>query len=241
MRFIRIACAALILPALMANTSAPVAVFTSNTVFHEAYTASEVNEINFYDSWNLKESGLSKKAFDYALKGYNQLQQQHKLHNTGVLTIVDYSLASTEKRLYVINMNEGRILYCTLAAHGKNSGLLYANNFSNKPSSLKTSLGFFITGTTYKGGNGYSLKLNGCESGINDNARERAIVIHGADYVSENFAKQNGYLGRSHGCPAVPPALSKKIIDCIKDGSCLFLYSPEKKYINTSKILNSQD
>jgi L,D-transpeptidase catalytic domain len=235
MRFIRIAIAVLLLPALMANKSAPVAVFKKNTVFAHTNIIAPVNEVSFYDSWNLSESGLSKKAFEYGLKGYTQLQQQ------SILTIVDYSLASTEKRLYVINMKEGKLLFCTLAAHGKNSGLLYANDFSNKPSSLKSSLGFFVTGNTYTGANGYSLKLNGCEKGINNNALQRAIVMHGADYVSDNFANENGYLGRSHGCPAVPQAISKKIIDCIKNGSCLFLYAPETNYISSSKILNNQN
>lgn len=174
------------------------------------------------------------------MKGYALLQQKNIIRKTGVLTIVDYSLPSNQKRLYVLDMNEGRILINSLAAHGRNSGLVYASDFSNQPSSLKTSLGFFVTGNTYKGSNGYSLKLNGCEKGINDKAMERAIVMHGADYVNDNFIQQNGYLGRSHGCPALPQNISKKVIDIIKGGSCVFLYHPEKKYIAHSKILNSK-
>jgi len=159
---------------------------------------------DYYSDWNLMAAGLSKAAFEYAVRGYNYLIEKNRLANSSVLTIVDYSKPSSEKRLYVLDMNDGKILFNSLAAHGRNSGLVYASNFSNQPSSLKTSLGFFITLNTYTGNNGYSLKLTGCERGINDKALERAIVIHGADYVDENFVQHNGYLGRSHGCPAVP-------------------------------------
>ncbi len=195
---------------------------------------------NYYTSWNLTTTGLSKAAFENALKGYNYLLHNNKLQKNSLLTIIDYSLASSEKRLYVLNMSTGKVIFNTLAAHGKNSGLVYANNFSNATSSFKTSLGFFITGSTYNGANGYSLKLQGCEKGINDKAMQRAIVIHGAPYVSENYVQQNGYLGRSHGCPALPQQLSKQIIDVIKNGSCVFLYYPQKKYMTNSKILNSK-
>jgi L,D-transpeptidase catalytic domain len=141
--------------------------------------------------------------------------------------------------LFVLDMNTGKVLFKTFVAHGKNSGLEYATNFSNEEESYKTSLGFFITCNTYNGSNGYSLKLKGCEKGINDKAAERAIVMHGAPYANEDFLDSNGYLGRSFGCPAVPEKMNKKIIDIIKNGSCLFLYHPTKKYINASKILGS--
>jgi len=193
-----------------------------------------------YEAWNLTAAGLSKEAFDYALKGYHYLCNKNMLQNKDVITIVDYSKASSEKRLYVLDMNQGRILFQTLVAHGRNSGYVYAKDFSNAASSLKTSLGFYITADTYNGGNGYSLKLKGCEKGINDKAMERAIVMHGAEYATEDFLRSNGYLGRSHGCPAVPEQVSKKIINVIKNGSCMFLYYPAKKYTSHSKILNSQ-
>ena len=240
MNFIRIATAALTLPLLMANTSAPVA--ESKLIITPAKTAVPAvsEKSDCYTTWNLTAAGLSKEAFDCAMKGYELLLQKNILHKTTVLTIVDYSLPSTQKRLYVLDMNEGRILFNSLAAHGRNSGLMYASVFSNQPSSLKTSLGFFVTGNTYTGSNGYSLKLNGCEKGINDKAMERAIVMHGADYVNEDFIQQNGYLGRSHGCPALPQSISKKVIDVIKGGSCVFLYHPAKNYITHSKILNSK-
>lgn len=240
MNLIRIATAVLTLPLLMANTSAPVA--ESKLIITPAKSALPAISKNSdcYTAWNLTAAGLSKEAFDCAMKGYELMLQKNMLQKTTVLTIVDYSLPSTQKRLYVLDMADGKMLFHSLAAHGRNSGLLYAGDFSNKPSSLKTSLGFFVTAGTYNGGNGYSLKLKGCEKGINDKAMERAIVMHGADYVNENFIRQNGYLGRSHGCPAIPETISKKLIDVIKGGSCVFLYHPEKKYITHSKILNSK-
>ncbi len=242
MRLTRTVTAALFLPLLMANTYAPVVksktLLSATVVIHSKPVVSENSDC--YTAWNLTAAGLSKEAFDFAMKGYQQLMQKNMLQKANVITIVDYSLPSTQKRLYVLDMADGKVLFHSLAAHGRNSGLLYASDFSNKQSSLKTSLGFFITGNTYIGNNGYSLKLNGCESGINNNAMQRAIVMHGADYVNENFIAQNGYLGRSHGCPAIPQNISKKLIDVIKGGSCVFLYHPEKNYTTRSKILNSK-
>lgn len=194
---------------------------------------------NIYTSWNLSASGLSKQAFDEAVKGYTYLLQKNMINKPGVLTIIDYSKASTQKRLYVLDMKNGRVLFNTLVAHGRNSGYNYATDFSNDEESHKSSLGFYITQNTYTGANGYSLKLKGCEKGINDNATNRAIVIHGAAYVSENFIRNSGCLGRSFGCPAVPVATHKKIIDTIKNGTCIFLYHPTKTYSTHSKILDS--
>lgn len=194
---------------------------------------------NCYNEWNLTAAGLSLQAFSEALKGYNYMLEKKLLNSSNLLTIIDYSKPSSQKRLYVLDMNNGKVLFNTLVAHGRNSGLEYATDFSNKEESHKTSLGFFITGNTYNGGNGYSLKLKGCEKGINDKAMERAIVLHGAPYADEKFLQNNGYLGRSYGCPAVPEKINKKIIDVIKNGSCMFLYHPTKKYTAVSKILNS--
>ena len=190
-------------------------------------------------SWNLEASGLSCEAFEQGVKGYRFFIQRNKLHNNDLLTIIDYSRPSSQKRLYVLDMRSGKILFNTLVAHGHNSGFEQATEFSNDEASHKSSLGFYITMGTYTGANGYSLKLKGCEKGINDNALDRAIVFHGAEYVSESFIRDNGYLGRSYGCPAVPVAIHKKIIDKIKNGSCMFLYHPTKKYMARSKILDS--
>ena len=194
---------------------------------------------NKYDEWNLANMNISKELFNYAVKGYDYLSQKDILHNRDIITIADLSKPSTQKRLYVINVKTGEVLYNTWVAHGRNSGQQYATNFSNSKSSFESSLGFYVTTNTYIGKHGYSLRLNGCEKGFNNNALKRDIVIHGADYVSESFIRQNGFLGRSHGCPAVPAALSKEIIDVIKDGSCLFVYSPSKKYLKQSDILNN--
>jgi hypothetical protein len=226
---------------LMANTSSPlngITVSAKPAVAKVLHTA-EVAIADHYDEWNLTAAGLSKQAFNYAMKGYQYLLQKNMLRNTNVVTIVDYSKPSSEKRLYVLDIISGRILFQTLVAHGRNSGYVYATDFSNAASSLKTSLGFYITADTYEGNNGYSLKLKGCEKGFNDKAMDRAIVMHGAAYATEDFLHANGYLGRSHGCPAVPEKMSKKIIDVIKNGSCMFLYYPTKKYTGSSKILKS--
>lgn len=198
-----------------------------------------LNSTELYDKWNLEATGLSKEAFEMAQKGFTTLEGKHFLTKNNLLTIVDYSKPSTQKRLFVLDMTTGEMLFNSLVAHGRNSGQNYATVFSNKEDSHKSSLGFFVTLNTYFGENGYSLKLKGCETGINDKAYDRAIVMHGADYVSEKFIQQNGYLGRSHGCPAVPRGISKKIIDIIKGGSCMFLYYPSEKYSIQSKILNS--
>ena len=197
-----------------------------------------VDKIN-YTLWNLQSVGLSKEAFNYAIKGYNYLTRKNLLNKKEIITIIDFSKPSFEKRLYILNIVTGQVLFNTLVAHGHNSGDEYANKFSNSNKSHESSLGFYVTLGTYMGDNGYSLKLKGCEKGFNDNAYKRKIVLHGSDYVSEDFIQSNGYLGRSFGCPAVPLGLHKEIIDCIKDGSCLFLYHPTKKYLIRSKILNS--
>jgi len=192
-----------------------------------------------YDSLHLDLMGLSKQAFDYAVKGFDQLVEAGKLANDRIISICDFSLPSSKKRLFVIDLNNYKVLFNTYVAHGRNSGTSMANNFSNTPESNKSSLGFYETLGTYIGSNGYSLRLEGLEPGINDNANSRAIVIHGADYVSEGLIKSMGYLGRSFGCPSLPKHLNKPIIDKIKGGSCLFIYSADKSYFSKSKILKS--
>ena len=223
---------------LMANTTSPL-IGNTITIKPNHILPAIKPAADYYAAWNLNAAGLSQQAFTEAMKGFTYLQEKKLLSNTNVLTIVDYSKPSSQKRLYVLDMNEGKILFNTLVAHGRNSGLEYAKDFSNAGESHKTSLGFFITLNTYTGNNGYSLKLQGCEKGINDKAMARAIVVHGAGYADENFLHSNGYLGRSYGCPAIPEKVSKQIIDTIKNGSCMFLYHPTKKYITASKILNS--
>jgi hypothetical protein len=193
-----------------------------------------------YDQMNLGSLGLSQTAFDYALQGYNDLALNGELKNDHILSIVDFSLPSTKKRLFVIDMANGKLLFNTYVSHGRNSGKEMATEFSNDANSFKSSLGFYVTGNTYSGEHGYSLRLDGKEAGINDNAASRDIVMHAADYVNESIIKAKGFLGRSLGCPAVPAALHKAIINTIKDGSCLFLYSPDTFYITHSKMITQE-
>lgn len=191
-----------------------------------------------YDSLQLDLAGLSRQAFDYAIRGYGKLVSQGKLLNESIIAIVDFSQPSTQKRLYVLDLQNYQVLFNTLVAHGKNSGKEWATYFSNKLSSNKSSPGFYITGQVYSGANGYSLKLEGVENGINDKAMKRAIVMHGADYVSESFISSRGYIGRSQGCPAVPIKDARKIINTIRDGACLYIFAPDQDYFSRSSILN---
>ncbi|HEY5406869.1 MAG TPA: murein L,D-transpeptidase catalytic domain family protein [Ginsengibacter sp.] len=196
-----------------------------------------LNKVSVYDSLQLSDLGLSKQAYDYAVRGFKSLRKMGKLNNDSIISIVDFSLSSAKKRLFVIDIKNYQVLYNTYVAHGRKSGAEYAKQFSNSPRSNKSSLGFYVTGNTYDGEHGYSLHLEGEEKGINDNAFKRAIVIHCADYVNEDYVKDNGYIGRSLGCPAIPEKIYKPIIDEIKDGSCLFLYSPNKYYLSHSRFL----
>ncbi len=155
-----------------------------------------------------------------------------------VLTIIDYSLPSTEPRLWVIDMAAGRLLYRELVAHGRNSGDDTATSFSNQHDSRQSSLGLYRADETYSGKHGYSLRMSGLEPGFNDNARDRAIVMHGADYVSEAFIAEHGRLGRSWGCPAVPRHVSDGVIDAIRDGGAVFVYYPDGDWLRSSRYLN---
>jgi hypothetical protein len=191
-----------------------------------------------YNNIGLASFGLPKVAFSLAMKGFSKLRERGMIGTDSIITIIDFSKSSRQKRLYVIDLKNQDVIFNTVVAHGRNSGGEYARSFSNKPSSNKSSLGFYITEGTYSGGNGYSLKLQGAERGVNDKALARAIVMHGADYANEEYIDGQRYLGRSFGCPAIPQKYHKKIIDTIKDGNCLFVYYPDQAYIKKSKLLN---
>lgn len=183
---------------------------------------------------------LSFEVFEKALKGFENLKKAGKIEAaTKLLTVCDFSLSSNTKRLWIINTENGEILFNSLVAHGKNTGEEFATQFSNTENSLQSSIGFYITDTTYEGENGYSLRLLGMDNGYNDAALKRAVVMHGADYVSEEFAAQHKRIGRSWGCPAVPRALAQSIINTIKGKNVLFIYYPDQKYLNSSKWLNA--
>lgn len=192
---------------------------------------------SLYEKLNLDSFEMSRDAYSYALQGLEQLQDEGAVSNDSVLTVIDFSLPSYKKRLFVIDLNSGELLFNTYVSHGRNSGTDMAKRFSNKYNSFQSSPGFYITGDTYTGEHGYSLRLNGQEKGINDNALMRKIVMHSADYVSDKSIQLKGYLGRSLGCPAIPPAFQKPVINTIKDGSCLFIYSPDTNYITRSPLI----
>lgn len=193
-----------------------------------------------YDSLQLGSAGLNREAFDNALRGWDKLKSEGKLENESVIAIADFSQPSTKKRLYVLDVGNYKVLFNTLVAHGRNSGREWATHFSNRVSSYQSSPGFYVTGRTYNGSNGYSLRLTGMERGINDKAMKRAIVMHGAEYVSESFIASNGYLGRSQGCPAVPAKKAKSIINTLKDGACLYIHVPNERYLSRSTILRAK-
>jgi hypothetical protein len=206
---------------------------------NESDIVSREDNYNGYISAHLSEMGLTRDVYNLAIKGFRKLEAQGKLRNLTIMTIVDYSQSSNQKRLYVIDLKNNKLLFNTYVAHGRKTGEEFAKTFSNCGGSYQSSLGFYITQQTVMGPHtGFALTLDGVEKGFNDNACKRAIIMHGADYVSESFIKKNGRLGRSLGCPALPPDLNKPIIETIKGGTCLFLYDPDPVYLCRSTLLN---
>lgn len=211
-----------------------------NSIKPEAVKNLSVAE-TLYQNIDFKQGNkLNFDVFEKALIGFNNLKKAGEINeSTKLLTVCDFSLSSNTKRLWVIDTESGEILFNSLVAHGKNTGEEFATNFSNVESSLKSSMGFYVTDATYEGENGYSLRLLGKDTGYNDAALQRAIVMHGADYVSEAFAAQHKRIGRSWGCPAVPRDLAAPIINTIKGQNVLFIYYPDQGYLNSSKWLKS--
>jgi len=191
-----------------------------------------------YERLNLQQKGLSMQAFEYAYKGYLRLLQKKMISKEDYLTICDFSQSSNNKRLYLVDMINNKVILNTYVAHGRNSGGEYATRFSNRSKSLQSSLGFYITRNTYYGEHGLSLRLTGLEKGYNDKALRRNIVVHGADYIGDKRLQRNNYMGRSYGCPAIPRKECSELINKIKNGSCIFIYHPSKNYLQGSKILN---
>lgn len=182
------------------------------------------------------ESVPNITSFKNAMVGYYKLAERDVVEKE-ILTIIDFNLSSTKKRMWVLDMVSNKVLYHTLVAHGKNTGNEYATEFSNTMNSLQSSLGFFVTGETYFGGNGYSMFIDGMEEKFNSNARERYVVVHGAAYANPESIKNLGRLGRSYGCPALPTAVTKEIIDVIKNKSVLYIHSSNKNYNENSKMI----
>ena len=210
-----------------------------NNAHVSGFDTDKTINIDTYTAINLAVIGLSRDVFNLAIKGLKKLDTNNKLQNPNIVTIADYSQSSNKKRLYVIDLKNNKLLFNTYVAHGKNTGDEFAKSFSNAVGSLKSSLGFYITENQIIGSHtGFALMIKGVEKGFNDNARKREIIIHSADYATENFIKVHGRLGRSFGCPVLPPDLNKPIIETIKDGTCLFIYNPSDSYICKSTLLN---
>lgn len=190
------------------------------------------------DGWaNVALGGIDRTVFALALESAQRAVDRGEA-DPSTLTVIDFSRPSTERRMWVIDLRARELLFEEHVSHGRNSGHNVPNSFSNEDGSYKSSLGLFRAGEGYYGKHGYSLRLDGLEKGFNDRARERAIVVHGADYVNPAVAKTQGRLGRSLGCPAVRPAITRQLIDAIKDGGLLFAYYPDPAWLNASEYLN---
>ncbi|HSH52892.1 MAG TPA: murein L,D-transpeptidase catalytic domain family protein [Bacteroidales bacterium] len=192
-----------------------------------------------FSTWKetlINSFSISEPAINLAINGFFELRDRNLLTNDSLITIIDFSITSTQKRLYILDIKNQKLLKKTLVAHGMNTGNLLAEFFSNESESLKSSLGLYITQETYFGNHGYSLRIKGVSKGFNDNAEERAIVIHGAEYVSHDFIETYGRIGRSFGCPALPIDETNEIIDLIKNGSCLYIYHPSIIPISPSDL-----
>jgi hypothetical protein len=230
----------LLLPVVKAGNNKRVDTGSNSAVIVKAATSevsAAVAASILYDSLQLNGLGLSKEAMLYAYEGQRKLVASGKLSNSSILTVIDFSQPSHKKRMYIIDVKNYKVLFNTYVAHGKNTGLQYAEKFSNKPESLQSSLGFYVTKSTYFGKHGRSLKLSGMEPSINDKAEARAVVVHGATYIGAHRLG-SPYMGRSFGCPAVPQEVSNRVIDLIQDGTCMFIYHPSQKYFKQSTILN---
>jgi hypothetical protein len=183
---------------------------------------------------------LDSAVFQKAYYGYMNLKEAGKIMNENLLTVCDFSQSSTKYRLWVIDLLNKKVLMNDYVAHGQGSGDEFATAFSNRENSHQTSLGFYVTDDTYVGKHGTSLRLHGMDKGFNDAAYDRAVVVHGADYVSPDFVAGQRKLGRSWGCPAVSNQLATKLINAIKGGSCLFIYYPSKEYLQTAYWVNKK-
>lgn len=181
-------------------------------------------------------SNINDKVLRLSLIAYFKANQKGIVKKP-VLTVIDYSIPSNQRRLWVFDLKNNKTLFNTWVSHGRNSGDLNATSFSNSPGSLKSSIGVFVTDEPYIGNNGYSLRLRGLEHGVNDNALSRAIVIHGARYVNADTISTYGRIGRSWGCPAVSTGLAKPLINTIKEKSVVFAYYPDRKWLNHSPFL----
>ena len=219
------------------RTTAVRAVATAGVALWATLTAGATS---LFDDLAAQAPNLDREVLRFALDAVD-CAAADTTSDSNVLTVIDYSLPSTAPRLWVFDLARRELLFRELVAHGKNTGENHATDFSNRHGSKQSSLGLFKTAGTYHGRNGYSLKLHGLEEGVNHNALDRTIVLHGAWYVSEDFAQQHGRLGRSWGCPAVRTEVARPLIDTIKDGSFLFVYYPDEGWLESSGYLQCND
>lgn len=213
---------------------------TKTAIFPDAL-ALEDSVLTLYNTIGLAQYGLSYKAFRYGMIGYFNLQNEGRLGSKKLISIIDFNKPSTEKRFYTIDLEKLAVKFHTYVSHGKNSGGNTVTSFSNVVHSNQSSLGFYVTAETYVGSKGYSLKLDGQDTGYNNNMRARAVVMHEADYVSEGWIKKYGRLGRSQGCPALPKELSRNVIDSIKNRTLIFAYFEDTRFLSTSLHLQLAD
>lgn len=203
-------------------------------------TAPESEKVEFHLQFIYKQfsdEDLNFEAFKLAYKGFLKIHSEELLRNDSIITLIDYSKPSNDERLYILDIKNLQVLGKSLVAHGQATGSVFAESFSNLSQSHKSSLGFYLTENTYFGKHGYSLRIEGIERGINDNAKKRAIVFHGAKYVSRKYIREYGRIGRSFGCPALPLEKNREIIDLIKNRSCVFIYHPTSTYLKESKFI----
>lgn len=189
----------------------------------------------------LDKNGLElppSDLFELGLIGYLNLKESGKNVQKDIITLIDFRLSSNNRRLWIVDIRQNKVLFHSVVSHGKNTGEEYANYFSNTVHSNKSSVGFYLTGETYYGKHGLSLRLDGQEAGFNDNARKRAVVMHGASYATREFARTYGRLGRSFGCPAIPKKYHKEIINLVANKSTLFIYYPLEDYQKNSHLLD---
>ena len=200
-------------------------------------STADINVNKLANTFVSETQGLKPQVARTALTAYQNALKKGIKDNKGIITVIDYSMPSTAKRMWVLNVNTQKVLFNTLVAHGKNSGANYATTFSNKRNSDETSLGLYQTANVYHGHDGLAIRLNGLDKGYNSNAMVRDVVIHGATYVSQSFAKAQGRIGRSWGCPAVSKKMIKPIINTIKGGTLVLAYYPSHSWLANSVYL----
>lgn len=193
---------------------------------------------SLFHSVGLADVGMAYDVFRYGMIGFYSLKQSGKLSDSNIVSFIDFTKPSTERRFYTVDLDSRTVKFHSLVSHGRNTGENIATSFSNRPHSNQSSLGFYVTGETYVGSKGYSLRLDGVDDRYNSNMRNRAVVMHDADYVSETWVKKYGRLGRSQGCPALPKEISRKVIDTIKDKTVIFAYFNDPGYLKSSAHLN---